>query len=40
MTYDEAYAQELANLHKHWQGIPEERLEYWAEQITNKKCKI
>lgn len=40
MTYDEAYAQELTLLRQYWPGIEERRLEFWAEQITNKKCKI
>lgn len=37
MTYDEAYNRELSDLHKHWQGIPEERLQYWADKIAKKR---
>lgn len=38
--YNEIYEKELARLRQYWQGIPEERLQFWAKQVANVRCKV
>lgn len=38
--YYAVYNKELERLRHYWPGIPEQRLQFWAEQVANKRFHI